>query len=141
MRYCPTCDAEYEDAIERCNEDGTALLDKAAYQAELRRQGRVPIRVRALVTVGTFGNRFMADEIAQALADERFDVGLVSNKAATVGPLTQPEPATYSIVVPEDERERAAALVAQWRAGLEATQAEAEQQAEVEATNPPAPIP
>jgi hypothetical protein len=132
MRYCPVCDEEYRDEVEKCSDDDTPLLGWEDYQAELSRQGRRPEDFRALTAVATFEDRFEADELAQMLFDEGFDVSLASSKAPTVGPLTNPAPAAWSIVVPEEERARAEPLVAEWRRALEDSRAEAERAAEAE---------
>lgn len=132
MRYCPRCDAEFRDAVTSCTDDGTALLDRAAYDAELARQGRRPLDVRRLATVATFADRFQAEEIAEELVDDGFHAALVTTKAPTVGPLTDPAPTEWSIVVPEVELERATVLVAEWRDALDASTGEAEKAAEAE---------
>lgn len=135
MRYCPTCDAEYRNDVSVCADDGTALLDRAAYEAELARQGRDPQDFRRLVQVGLFADRFEADELARDLADEGLNAWLVRTKTPVVG-MIDPGPMLWAIVVPERDLERAEALLAEWRPALEGAQAEAEAAAEREAVPP-----
>ena len=112
MRYCPTCKAEYRDKVTVCADDGTLLVDKPPAAA------RNGMDYATLATIATFDERFEAEELAESLLDEGFDVALVSNKGPTVGPLTSPAPALFSIVVPESEAARAGALVTEWRAAM-----------------------
>lgn len=131
MRFCPTCDSEYRDSVTTCADDGAALLDRPAYEAELARQGRQPIDHRELVPVATFFDRFEADELSRDLADEGLHVWLVRNKTPVVGMLA-PEPMSWNIVVPEREAAQATALLAEWRPALEGSQTEAAEAAERE---------
>ncbi len=132
MRYCPVCDEEYRDDVPRCTDDDTPLVDRATWEAGLARQGRTPLEVKKLATVAVLEDRFEADEVAQNLADEGFHVSISPSKAPTVGPLTNPTPTAWAIVVPEGEKARAEALVTEWRAALESSHAQAEQAAETE---------
>ncbi len=132
MRYCPTCDEEYQDNVDRCADDGTPLVDRATWEAELARQGRSPIDAKTLAAIAVFEDRFEADELAQDLADAGFDVDIVSSRPSTLGTLTTAVPTTWSIVVPDREKARALPLVTEWRAALESSRAEAEQAAEAE---------
>lgn len=125
MRYCPECRAEYRDEVITCSDDGALLVDRKP-QAE-------PTIAR-LASVLTLDDRFEAQELAQGLQEEGLEVSLVSNRGVVLGTLTAPGPETLAIVVPEADAERARALLAEWRPGYEAQQAEAEAQAEREAT-------
>jgi hypothetical protein len=133
MRYCPTCEGEYQDTVTVCAEDGTPLVARAT-----RREP--PDDLTRLTKIITLADRFEAEELAEQLADEGFDVALVSDKASTVGPLTSPGPALYSVVVPDAKAETARALVAEWRTAMESDRAGAEAAADQEeqATEVPA---
>jgi hypothetical protein len=130
MRYCPKCNAEYREGVPACVEDGAILLDRAGYDEERQRRGHAPMPFAHLVPVSTLPSRFEAEQIAVELADAGFDVSLVSTKAGVAAPLTGPLPAEWSIVVPAEQAEKAAGLVAEWRRDLEASTAAAEQAAE-----------
>jgi hypothetical protein len=124
MRYCPKCDEEYRE--------GSPLLARADYEAELARQGRQPLDIHRFAEVATFSDRFEADELAHDLQDEGFDVALVtSSRGSTVGPITTAAPQTWALVVPESEAGRARPLVAEWRAALEASRPQAEAAADL----------
>lgn len=131
MRYCPTCDDEYVDSVERCRDDGAPLLARDEWEAELRRQGR-SLEPGMLVTVAIVSDRFEADQLAAALADEELRPSVVATKASVVDPLTTPGPTTYAVVVPEDEEARALALVPELREALESSTVEAGEAAEAE---------
>lgn len=132
MHYCPKCDAEYRDEVKVCTDDGAVLLDRAAYEAELRLQGRNPQPFTRLAVIARLADRFEAEELAQALADEGFELSLVADKGPTVGPLTTPGPTLYQLVVRESEAPRAAALLVEWRADLESPESQALAEAEAE---------
>ena len=128
MRYCPQCGEEYRDSVTICAEDGTALVDRQTYEATMAPKQDLT-RLTSLLTLD---DRFEADELAQTLADQGFDVAVVSNKTPTMGTLTTPGPTLFSIVVPNDEVGRAAPLVVEWRKDLESSRAQAEQAADAE---------
>lgn len=130
MRYCPSCDEEYRDDVAACADDGTPLLDREAWEAERTRQGRRPEPLTHLEAIARFDSRFEAEEIAAELAKEGVEVSLVSTKPGISGPLTSALPAEWSLVVPAAQAERAAALVDEWRAELEASATDAEKAAE-----------
>lgn len=129
MRYCPACDSEYQDEVKACAEDGSPLLDRAAYELERDREGRRPMPLARMVDVGTFDSRFEAEEIATELVKESFDVSIVSTRPGVAGPLTSPLPAEWSIVVPEEQAARASALVDEMRDELESSTDDAERAA------------
>lgn len=126
MRYCPQCDAEYRDDRPACTDDGTALLNRAAYEADLVRQGRKPLDFRRLTAIATVDDSFEADALAKELTGQGFHVAVVASKPQTMGVLTSPGPTTWSLVVPDAEAERASVLLTEWRAGLESSAGEAE---------------
>jgi len=125
MRYCPTCEEEYRDDVAVCSDDGTPLTDHPLHP-------ETDNDLTRLSTVITLDDRFEADELAQQLADEGFDVALVTNRSPTIGTLTTPGPLLYSVVVPDAELAKATALITEWRQALEEGQPDAESAAERE---------
>lgn len=127
MRSCPKCNQEYLDTVTVCADDQTPLVPKLVDDAPALRND-----VTRLTTLVTLEDRFEADELAQDLADEGYDVALVASKAPTLGPLTTPGPTVFSVVVPDTEAAAAAVLVAEWREAIEKNQEGAEKAAEEE---------
>lgn len=133
MRYCPTCDSEFSnDAPAVCPDDGATLLDREAWEAQRAREGRLPRVIGRLVVVAELADRFQAQELTGALVEEGIEALLSSDKSGTMSSITTPGPTLYRIGVAQAEAERAAALIAEWRAGLESP--EAEERAEAAAT-------
>lgn len=129
MRYCPKCDAEYQDsALLTCPDDGATLIDRAAWEA-LR--GR-PRHIGRLEPVLQLPDRFQIQELARALEQEGIETAITSDKAGTLGTLTTPGPMLFRLSVALADVPRATELVDEWRRGLDST--EAERQAEEAAT-------
>lgn len=133
MRYCPKCDSEFSnDAPDVCPDDGAALLDRQAWEAVRAKEGRLPRVIGRLVVVAELADRFQAQELTGALAEEGIEALLSSDKSGTMSSITTPGPTLYRIGVAQADSERATALLTEWRAGLESADAEA--QAEAAAT-------
>lgn len=133
MRYCPKCDSEYQDDTMRtCPDDGQALLERDAWEAERARQGRSPRSVGRLVAVARLADQFEAQALAEALSDEGIEVTIIMEKGGIVGPITRSAPSMYLLSVAVTDAERASELLMEWRAGLESP--EAAEQAEAAAT-------
>lgn len=121
MLYCPKCDTEYMDDQSTCADDGTPLLDRKAYESELARQGRLPRNSLHFYEIGGSYDRFSAETIAEAIAQEGIEVFTQSARGPTVGMLTEPYPAGWSVVVPQPFAERAEAIARETREGIEAS--------------------
>lgn len=142
MRYCPRCDTEYTDEVGVCPDDGALLLGRDEYERQA--QARAPLKAARLTVVDTFPNPFEAEQIAFSLEADGYDVSLVSTKARTVGPLTEPGPDTFALAVPESQAPKALESVRLWRRQLEQSAAEAERAAREEESlseEPPEPAP
>ena len=85
-----------------------------------------------LTQLAVVDDRFRAEELAALLAEENFDVSIVSSSPTTLGTLTAPGPVTYGIVVPEHEADRAEPLLTQWIKDLDGSAAQSEKAAEDE---------
>ena len=126
MRYCPACDAEFEDHLQSCPDDGIKLLSIDAYQAELARQGRRPVDFASLESVAMFDDRFSATEVALGLQDEGIEVSLVSTRGGVMGSIAGGAPAAWMLVVPSSQAAEARALAAEWQPALAGAAAEGE---------------
>jgi len=126
MRYCPACDAEFEDHLQSCPDDGVKLLASDAYDAELARQGRRPVDFASLESVAMFDDRFSATEVALGLQDEGFEVSLVSTRGGVMGSIAGGAPAAWMLVVPSSQATEARALAAEWQPALASAAAEGE---------------
>lgn len=130
MLYCPKCDAEYQDtALTKCPDDGQKLVDRASWETLRARENREPRRIGRLTAVAELPDRFQAQELTRALGEEGIEATLTSDKAGTLGTLTTPGPSLFRISVAEADVERASALLAEWRPGLDSPEAEARAEA------------
>jgi hypothetical protein len=134
MRYCPKCESEFQDAVTTCSDDGTPLVDQKQFQALTAGRLQVPERFHRLTAVLLLTDPFEAEELAEALVGEGFNVSVVSNKSQPFGWGTSPGPELFSIVVPDTQADKARVLVAQWQSELEDKQTEqdAEQAADTQ---------
>ena len=126
MRHCPACDAEFEDHLQSCPDDGVKLLASEAYDAELARQGRRPVDFASLESVAMFDDRFSATEVALGLQDEGFEVSLVSTRGGVMGSIAGGAPAAWMLVVPSTQAAEARALAAEWQPALASATADGE---------------
>lgn len=115
MKYCPKCDTEYMDDQTTCADDGTPLLDRKAYEVELARQGRLPRNSLHFYEIGGSYDRFSAETIAEAIAQEGIEAFIQSARGPTVGMITEPYPAGWSVVVPQPFSTRAEAIAKEVR--------------------------
>lgn len=140
MLYCPRCDTEYVDGRKTCADDGTPLLDRRAYEAELARQGRLPRNSQFFREVGRGYDRFTAENVADAIAREGIESSIMPNRGATAGMLTEPVPRrSWIVVVAEDNAERAAAIARDAEQAIARSADEAGRAAEEEAAGSSAP--
>jgi hypothetical protein len=127
MRYCPQCRSEYRDDVTHCSDDGALLVASKPAEGP---------KLNQLTAVLTLADRFEAEELAEGLLDEGLDVSLVSNRGQTLGNITSPGE-IYSIVVAEQDAERARVLLVEWRSEYESQQGAAESAAEQESAATP----
>lgn len=130
MLYCPKCDSEYQDtALVTCPDDGQKLVDRATWESVRAQEYREPRRIGRLKGVAELPDRFLAQELVRALGEEGIEATLSSDKAGTLGTLTTPGPSLFRISVAEADVDRASALLAEWRPGLDSPEAEARAEA------------
>lgn len=137
MLYCPKCDAEYTDDQRVCADDQTPLLDRKAYEAALARQGRLPENSLHFYEIGGGYDRFTAETIAEAIAQEGGEAFIQSARGPTVGMLSEPYPAGWAVVVPQDFSIRGEAIAEETRVEIQKSAQQAAKAAEREAKGMP----
>jgi len=132
MKYCVQCGSEYRDDIQKCADCGSTELVRAD---EMRRRGkRPPARVdeRLFVVAGTTQDPLSAERESQLLQAAGIPSFVRAQHAGTIDNLTSPLAPWWEILTPEDSAARAAELIRQDRAQLEANAEEATRAAEEE---------
>jgi hypothetical protein len=133
MKYCVECGSEYQDHVTECADcPGSQLVDAA----EMRRRG-LPLPherdTREFVRVGTAEDPLTSEEFVRVLEAEHIPVFSRPRRGGTVDVLTTGVPHPWwEILVPEEHAARATELLAQAKARLDSTAAEAAQAAEDE---------
>lgn len=133
MKYCVECGSEYQDHVTECADcPGSQLVDAA----EMRRRG-LPLPherdTREFVRVGTAEDPLTSEEFVRVLETEHIPVFSRPRRGGTVDVLTTGVPHPWwEILVPDEHAARATELLAQAKAKLDSTAAEAAQAAEEE---------
>ncbi|HEY3445170.1 MAG TPA: hypothetical protein VGK67_02355 [Myxococcales bacterium] len=134
MRYCPSCLEEYEDSVKTCSECAVDVVteEELASRPGFRRLGEED--PRDFVVVGPAEDPYEADAFAAALEEARIPALARVRLAGTMDSLTDAAHGRYwEILVPADQKEKAAELMAKRHEELEAAQGEAAEAAEAEA--------
>lgn len=76
MKYCPECDAEYEDGVVACSDCLVDLISETEYQIrkEQEKHARETLRQADFVSVMIARNAFEADRLRAALEEEGIPV-------------------------------------------------------------------
>lgn len=121
MRYCPSCDAEYPDATDACPTCRTALVE-------------VPKRdTRRFVVAGTAEDPLTAENLADVVDEAGIPVVVRARRRGMVEPITTAAlHAWWEILVPEELKDRAGAVIETERQQIEADAGEAARAAEEE---------
>lgn len=133
MVYCAECGSEYREAVAECADCGAhEFVD----DAELRKRGMIPrteLDTRKFVRAGTAEDPLTAEQMSQALEAASIPVFSRPRRGGTVDLIssgtTHP---WWELLVPEDFLTRAAEIVQQVRAQVEADAPEAARAAEEE---------
>jgi len=143
MKYCLQCGSEYQDEVKECTDcPGSALVD-----AETLRQRHIAVSgeadTRKFVRAAIAEDPLTAEDFVALLEKERMPVFCRPRRTGTVDVLTTGalEP-WWEIMVGEEHLARATQLLAQEKARLDDTSADAaraaeEEELETEATAPP----
>lgn len=133
MRYCPSCLEEYEDKTETCSECKEALVTE---QELAKRPGFHKVGEedpRDFVVVGPAEDPFEADAFTSAISDAGIPVFARMRHQGSVDSITESVVLSYwDVLVPVDQREKAAEVMAKRREEIVASEADAEKAAEEE---------
>ena len=132
MRYCLQCGSEYRDEIKQCADCGSTQLVRAE---EIQRRGQqLPhhVDMRQFVVAGTAEDPLSAEREVQLLRAADIPAILRARGGGTIDNLTTPAAPWWEILAPQESVARAAELIRQDRAQLEADADEATRAAEEE---------
>jgi predicted nucleic acid-binding Zn-ribbon protein len=132
MRYCLQCGSEYRDEIKQCTDCGsTELVHPEQMQG---RSQPLPHRVdlRQFVVAGTAEDPLSAEREVQLLQAAGIPAILRARGGGAIDNLTTPSAPWWEILAPQESVARAAELIRQDRAQLEANADEATRAAEEE---------
>ena len=132
MRYCLQGGSEYRDEIKQCTDCGSTELIHAEQMQ--RRSPRMPHRVdlRQFVVAGTADDPLSAEREVQLLQAAGIPAILRARGGGAIDNLTSPAAPWWEILAPQESVARAAELIRQDRAELEANADEATRAAEEE---------
>ena len=133
MRYCPTCLEEYEDGVAACAECKDALVteEELAQRPGFRRVGEED--PRDFVTVGAAEDPFEADAFTAAIDEVGIPVMARMRHAGSVDSITESTNRSWwEILVPTDQRAKAAEVMAKRKEELDASAEDAGKAAEEE---------
>jgi hypothetical protein len=135
MKYCTECGAEYQDSAEKCSDCETSEL---VSREEMRRRG-VPLATdrdtRRFVPAGTAEDPLTQEALVKVLEGEKIPVYPRARSGGTVDMITGPSGEWWELLVPEELVDRARLILEVEREKLKATEDEAAQAAEEEATS------
>jgi len=132
MKYCAQCGSEYRDDIKECADCGSTELVQAE---EIRGRGKRPaarMDQRNFVVAGTTEDPLSAERESQVLQAAGIPSFVRAQHTGTIDNLTSPLAPWWEILTPEESAARAAELIRQDRAQLEANAEEATRAAEEE---------
>jgi hypothetical protein len=132
MKYCAQCGSEYRDDIKECADCGSTDL---VHDQEIRGRGKRPaarMDQRNFVVAGTTEDPLSAERESQVLQAAGIPSFVRAQHTGTIDNLTSPSAPWWEILTPEDSAARAAELIRQDRAQLEANAEEATRAAEEE---------
>lgn len=133
MVYCAQCGGEYREAMKECSDcGGTEFVSRE----ELKAKGIIPrteLDTRKFVRAGSAEDPLTAEDYTQALQAAGIPVFARPRRGGTVDIITTGNPSPWwELLVPEEFLTRAAELLLQERARIEADRPEAERAAEEE---------
>ncbi len=134
MNYCPQCLGEYE-GVSSCADCGVALVDAAAIAARPEfKRFRTGEDTTRFVRAGVAEDLFEADAFTSAIAELGIPILTRPHRETlTIDAITTSTARPWwELLVPEQERERAAQAVEARKAELASSQDEAERAAEEE---------
>jgi hypothetical protein len=134
MRYCPSCLEEYEDSVKTCAECDKATVTEAelAERPEFKRI-REDDDPRSFVVIGPAEDPFEADAFTAAISDAGIPVLARMRHGGSVDKLTESTSQSWwEILVADEDRQKAAEVMARRKEELAASEQDAEAAAEAE---------
>jgi len=113
MKYCPSCEAEYEDGIEECSDCLVRLVPEHEYRQQKEQEERVrkDLSQADFVPVKVAGNRFEADRVRGVLEQEGIPVMVRNFLDTAYDGIYVSQKGWGYVEVPCAERERAERIV------------------------------
>lgn len=113
MKYCPECEAEYEDGVEKCSDCLASLISEADYwvRKEEERRLRESLGRADFVSVMIARNAFEADRLRAALEAEGIPVLVRTFLDTAYDGIYVAQKGWGRVEVPTTEKERAEKIV------------------------------
>jgi len=113
MKYCPECEAEYEDDAQACADCEVPLISGEAFQQRKSREEaqRAALSREEFVPVKVAENAFEADRVREALEQEGIPVLVRTFQDTAYDGIYVSQKGWGYVEVPESEKERAERIV------------------------------
>ena len=111
MKYCPHCEAEYQERIDVCADCDAQLISRQEFEKRKEEEERFHEETKTLVKVFTLRDRFEADVITRELEKEGIPVLIRSFRDTAYDGIYIPQKGWGEVRVPEKEQERAVAII------------------------------
>jgi predicted amidophosphoribosyltransferase len=111
MKYCPHCEAEYQERIDVCADCDAQLISQQAFEKRKEEEERFHEDTKTLVKVFTLRDRFEADVITRELEKEGIPVLIRSFRDTAYDGIYIPQKGWGEVRVPEKAQERAVAII------------------------------
>lgn len=113
MKYCPECEAEYEDGVETCSDCLLNLISEAEYRLrkEQEQRARETLRQADFVSVMVARNAFEADRLRAVLEQEGIPVLVRTFLDTAYDGIYVAQKGWGRVEVPIAEKERAEKIV------------------------------
>jgi hypothetical protein len=105
--FCPVCEAEYEEGIERCADDGAELVERLTPENTLRDESEA-----RFVPLHNIGSPAEAEMVADLLTQNGVRVAVQSGGADMLSPLLSAASPGALVLVDERDFDRAQELYA-----------------------------
>ena len=105
--FCPVCEAEYEEGIERCADDGAELVERLTPENTLRDESEA-----RFVPLHNIGSPAEAEMVADILQQNGVRVAVQSGGADALSPLLSAASPGALVLVDERDFDRAQELYA-----------------------------
>ncbi len=110
MKFCPTCETEYRDEIQRCADCDSPLVSEAEMKNILAKRAAEAQEV--FIKVGTIDNQFEADVVKSAFENENIPVMIRSFQDTAYDGIFIPQKGWGIVLVPTNYKEQAGELLA-----------------------------